>query len=141
MRTQVYYYSFNSKQKPGSIVAHGIRFESLDVKASGFDETTFKILCDQHDELISVPIGDFAKAVTHNFNQSPFRLKSIDSAPKDGRYVLLFGPSGHTGTPLRCQVCRYDAEYRPRQPWVNHSNDSFMDGGEEPTHWMELPTL
>lgn len=67
------------------------------------------------------------------------KLKPIKTAPKDGTYILLFGNGGYTTTPMRCEVCRYDEEYRPLQPWVNHANDSFLDGGEFPTHWMELP--
>lgn len=68
-------------------------------------------------------------------------LRKIETAPKDGRYILLFGPSGYTTTPLRCEVCRYDDNYRPLQPWVTHSNDSFEDGGEPATHWQTLPTI
>ena len=68
------------------------------------------------------------------------RLHPIETAPKDGRYVILFGPSGYTTTPLRCQICRYDAEYRPLQPWITHSNDSFLDGGDAPMYWSEIPT-
>lgn len=63
----------------------------------------------------------------------------IETAPKDGRYILLAAPSGYITTPLRVEVCKYYPEYRPLQPWVNHSNDSFLDGGEGPTHWMPLP--
>lgn len=66
-------------------------------------------------------------------------LRPIETAPKDGTYILLFGPSGYVTTPLRCEVCRYDAEFRPLQPWVNHANDSFTDGGGAPTHWLPLP--
>lgn len=67
------------------------------------------------------------------------RLKPISTAPKDGRYILLFAKSGYSTTPLRCQICHYDKEYRPLQPWVNHSNDSFVDGGGEPIYWCEIP--
>lgn len=63
----------------------------------------------------------------------------IETAPKDGTYVLLAGPSGYTTTPIRVEICKYDAEYRPLQPWVNHAGDSFLDGGEAPTHWLPLP--
>lgn len=66
-------------------------------------------------------------------------LQPISTAPKDGTYVILFGPSGYTTTPLRCAVCHYDPEYRPSYPWVTHSDDSFLDGGDPPTHWMPLP--
>lgn len=68
-------------------------------------------------------------------------LNPIETAPKDGTYILLFGPSGYITTPLRCEVCRFDAEYRPLQPWVTYANDSFMDSGEAPTHWMPLPRI
>lgn len=69
------------------------------------------------------------------------RWQPIATAPKDGRYILLAGPSGYSGTPLRVEVCRWYPEYRPFQPWVTHSNDSFLDGGEAPTHWMSLPPV
>lgn len=69
------------------------------------------------------------------------KLQPIETAPKDGSYILLFGPSGYIGTPLRCEVCRHNAKLRPRQPWVNHAGDSFTDGGEAPTHWAPLPKL
>lgn len=64
--------------------------------------------------------------------------RPIETAPRDGTYILLGGPSGYTTTPLRVEVCRYDAEYRPLQPWVNHANNSFMDGGEAPACWQPL---
>lgn len=69
------------------------------------------------------------------------RINGMDTAPKDGTYVLLFGGSGYITTPLRCEVCRYDEEYRPRQPWVNHANDSFEDGGDRPVGWLPLPNV
>lgn len=64
---------------------------------------------------------------------------SIETAPKDGTYIILFGHSGYTTTPYRAEICKYDAEYRPLQPWVNHSNDSFLDGGDVPIGWLPLP--
>ena len=70
---------------------------------------------------------------------SSFEWRPIDTAPKDGSFILLAGPSGYTATPLRVEVCRWYPEYRPRDPWQNHGNDSFRDGGEAPTLWMPLP--
>lgn len=66
-------------------------------------------------------------------------LRLINTAPKDGTYVILFGPSGYMGTPFRCQMCRYDSKYRPLQPWVTYSSDSFEDSGEPATHWLPAP--
>jgi hypothetical protein len=63
-------------------------------------------------------------------------LQPIETAPRDGTYILLFGDSGYMGTPLRASVGHWDAEYRPRHPWQTHSNDAFEDNGGPPTHWM-----
>ena len=67
------------------------------------------------------------------------QLLPMSSDPIDGTYILLFGESGYVTTPFRCTVCRYDAEYRPLQPWVSHSNDSFLDDGGPPIGWLPLP--
>ena len=66
-------------------------------------------------------------------------LKSMEDAPRDGTYIILFADSGYATTKYRCEVCHYDAEYRPHQPWVNHASESFMDGGEAPCGWLPLP--
>lgn len=69
----------------------------------------------------------------------PERWRSIDSAPKDGTFVLVAGDSGYVTTPLRVEVCKYDAEYRPLNPWVNHAGDAFTDGGAPAKYWMPFP--
>ena len=69
------------------------------------------------------------------------KWQPIETAPRDGTFILLAGPSGYSTTPLRVEVCRYLPEYRPLNPWQNHSNDSFTDGGEPPTHWAPLPEM
>ena len=63
----------------------------------------------------------------------------IETAPKDGTYIIVAGPSGYVTTPLRAEICRYDAEYRPYSPWVTHGNDCFTDGGVPPTLWVPIP--
>lgn len=68
------------------------------------------------------------------------KWQPISTAPKD-RFIILAGPSGYCSTPLRAEICRYDPEYRPRQPWVNHAGNSFLDGGEGPKYWLPLPKL
>jgi len=65
----------------------------------------------------------------------------ISTAPRDKTYVLVAGDSGYTTTPLRVEVCRYDSDFRPLNPWVNHSDDSFTDGGNPPRWWMPLPPV
>jgi len=68
-------------------------------------------------------------------------LQPIETAPKDGRCIILGGPSGYLTTPLRVEACRYDPIFRPRQPWVNHANDSFLDGGCPPSCWLPIPEI
>ena len=68
-------------------------------------------------------------------------LRPIETAPRDGTYILLAGPSGYRGVPLRIEVCQYDAEFRPNQPWITYAGDSFLDTGEPPTHWMPYPKI
>ena len=65
-------------------------------------------------------------------------LLPIDTIPKDGTYVLVFGDSGYIGTPLRAEICKYDAEWRPKNPIVNHAGDAFTDGGAEAKYWFPL---
>lgn len=72
---------------------------------------------------------------------SAHEWEPIATAPKDGTFILLAGPSGYSTTPLRVEVGRWYPEYRPGSPWQTHSNDDFTDGGPEPTHWMPLPKV
>lgn len=71
------------------------------------------------------------------------RLQPIETAPRDGSYILLAGPSGYNGTPLRFEAGRWAEDrksvHRP-EPWMTHSGDDFTDGGAPPTHWTHLPT-
>jgi len=69
----------------------------------------------------------------------PAEIQPMETAPKDGTYILLFGDSGYINTPLRCKVCKYDPDYRLFGPWLNYANDSFLDSGGPPLGWMPLP--
>lgn len=72
----------------------------------------------------------------------PTTMYPMRSVPRDGSYVLLFIKSGYTTTPHRCEVARYDAVYRPRQPWVNYANDSVYDAGGDDADlvgWLPVP--
>ena len=66
--------------------------------------------------------------------------RPIETAPHDGTYILLAGPSGYRTTPLRVEVGHWDEKYRPLNPWQTFSNDAFTDGGEPATHWRPLAT-
>lgn len=61
--------------------------------------------------------------------------RPISSAPRDGTYVLLAGPSGHVTTPLRAHVGRWGGSFRPDR-WITHDD---TDDGAPPTLWMPLP--
>jgi hypothetical protein len=67
----------------------------------------------------------------------PIVLQPISTAPKDRTWILVAGESGYGSTPLRFSVCRYISDYS--DPWRNHANDGFTDGGPEPIYWMPLP--
>lgn len=66
-------------------------------------------------------------------------LNPIKTAPRDGSYIVLYGPSGYRGVPLRSHVGCFKPEYR--NYWVTHSGDAFTDDGSEPTHWHPLPEI
>lgn len=73
------------------------------------------------------------------------RWRPIASAPRDGRYVLLAGPSGHMSTPLRVHVGRWEPNEHDRlhpereSGWRTHSHEWFECDGDVPTHWLPLP--
>lgn len=75
------------------------------------------------------------------------QLQPIETAPKDGTYILLFGDSGFMTTPLRCSVCRWSHDkdrwsaYEFGYRWNDHAGDAFTDGGLPPTHWLPLPKV
>ncbi len=64
----------------------------------------------------------------------------IATAPRDGTYILLAGPSGYGTTPLRVHVGRWATTYRSNR-WLTHSDDDFTDDGEAPTYWMPPPCI
>lgn len=68
----------------------------------------------------------------------------IETAPRDGSYILLAAPSGYTTTPLRAAVgCWSDGgHYGPSAAgWRTHSGDWFTDAGKDATYWMPLPSM
>ncbi len=61
-----------------------------------------------------------------------------DSSPY--RWVILWGPSGYVTTPWRCEVGRRaPSDYKFAGRFVDHSGECFTDGGEDATHFSELP--
>ena len=68
-------------------------------------------------------------------------LQPIKTAPKDGRYILLFGPSGCTTTQFRCHVGRWDPDFHPFHPWQTYADDAFEDDGAPATHWCPIPDV
>lgn len=69
------------------------------------------------------------------------KWQPIATAPRDGTFIIIAGPSGYSTTQLRCEVARWYPQFRPHNPWQNHGNNAFSDGESEPTYWMPLPEL
>jgi hypothetical protein len=87
-------------------------------------------------------VGAMAMAMVHGnlIADRMAGLRLIDEDTPHNRFLLLAGPSGSYITPLRFIVAKHYKAYRPHQPWIDHAGDSVLDGGEMPTHWMEIPT-
>ena len=65
----------------------------------------------------------------------------ISSAPRDGTYIILGGPSGYSTTPILAVVGHWDPEFRPRNPWVCWDSSVFSDySGGDPCCWRPLPS-
>jgi hypothetical protein len=69
-------------------------------------------------------------------------LKTIDSAPKDGRYILLFSKTGSKERPLKCDEGWWESFGSDPNigRWIASNDRSFQDGQDQPTHWCEIPT-
>ena len=64
------------------------------------------------------------------------KWRPIETAPKDGTYVIVAGPSGYGSTPLRCGVCAFVTQ---AEEWCTHAHNWWTDSGEDATLWMPLP--
>ena len=69
----------------------------------------------------------------------------LQTAPRDGTYMLLFGPSGYNGVTIRCEIsCWLASRAHPENEtlgWRTHSGDAFTDGGGPPVGWLPLPMI
>lgn len=66
--------------------------------------------------------------------------RPIETAPRDGSYVLLAGPSGFDQPRLRVHVGQWSmVQNDARKRWIIHNSNDFTDDGEPPTLWMPLP--
>ena len=75
--------------------------------------------------------------------------QSIETAPRDGTWILLYDPMTSALIYSGCYDARFDSKWDPEKDemeyvgqWTNYHVESF--GYEEhqilaPTHWMPLP--
>lgn len=98
-------------------------------KSAGHDERL--VTCNDDD----CPASDVICTVPE-WNARASAWRPIETAPKDGTFVLLLGDSGYTGTPHRVAVGQWVQNYK--DCWTNHAGDRFTDDGQPPTHWMPL---
>ena len=74
------------------------------------------------------------------------RPQPIETVPKDGTCILLFGPSGYDLPRVRAAVGHYAPDPRAPinshwDPWCIKDDFYFEDDGGPPTHWMPLPEV
>jgi hypothetical protein len=62
-----YFYNFDTQSKPGKVICHGVRFESVEMDADGFQQTRVNLLCDAHPELKAFNLRGFREAAYKNF--------------------------------------------------------------------------
>lgn len=82
--------------------------------------------------------GSIMRAVPAQANMLPWA--SIDENTPRERFLLLRGPSGYIGAPMRYIAARYE-EGRAAEAiynWRDHAGDAVTDGGPMPTEWVEL---
>lgn len=68
-------------------------------------------------------------------------MKSMESAPKDGRCIILIGPVCSTATKtvtVTVKEAYWDSELSKTYGWLDQYKSQI---GFEPTGWMELPTV
>lgn len=72
-------------------------------------------------------------------------LLPIETAPKDGTWILLFGPSGYEDPEFRCVVGSW---YEPvkmlvatRPYWQTHNGSVFEYENCHATHWCPIPSV
>jgi len=64
------------------------------------------------------------------------KIFPMETAPKDGTFIFLFGDSGYTTYPFRIRVGRWVPEYRDH--WIDVANEAFTDGGDDPIGWAPI---
>jgi hypothetical protein len=69
--------------------------------------------------------------------------RPIATAPKDGTYVIIGGPSQHADTPIQSEICRWEVMGLDHQEgWWSYSNSNWFarEGKLDATCWMPLPS-
>ena len=69
----------------------------------------------------------------------PTGWQPIETAPKDGTYILLACASVFLTAPPVVESCKYDPRYFPLYPWVDYAGLSFCYHNNDALYWMPLP--
>lgn len=65
---------------------------------------------------------------------NPLQWSHIRTAPKDGTWILLAGPSSYNETTTRTAICSYTEDY-----WITSEGEHFDYGNQSPTKWAYIP--
>jgi hypothetical protein len=58
--------------------------------------------------------------------------RPISEYRKEMGYVVVIGDSGYNSTPYQAAIAIMDEEYRPHDPWVDHSGEQLSSSGLVP---------
>lgn len=86
------------------------------------------------DDPVAVSWAAFQAA----WNRRAPEWQPIESAPKDGTYILL---GARCGTWIGKYKHVYQSGYKPENPWASMmlNHDHMGEKWQAPTHWMPLP--
>lgn len=106
------------------------------------EEWNMRQAADEYDELMDEI--NYHKKDAEKWAAQAMRLwQPIDTAPKDGRYLMV---GNEDGVWVACYTPTFQSGFKPDNPWISlmlnhrHIEKVKRNYSSVPTHWMQLPT-